>query len=271
MKAVMKKGKLRPAFKIHGGKHYLANWIIEQFPPNYRELVYVEPYCGAANVLLSKDPSREEYLNDLDPGVISILRTLRDRCPDYVSHLKRIEYKKENFEKALAKTTFTNDLDFAINEFILRRMSRDGLKKAFAWSDRKRGGQPGDVNAWQTILSQLHLIAERLNHILIFNSLALNVINAFNEPDVLIYCDPTYLPDTRVSKDAYEFEMNLDDHLELAEELNTFKGKVVLSGYPSNLYSRLYSNWQCVKKQIANHSSQQKKKQVKTECLWKNY
>lgn len=264
--------KVRPPFKIHGGKNYLAKWIIENFPPNYHELVYVEPYCGAGNVLLAKVPSREEFINDLDPGVVGILRTIRDCHNPFLARLRKVKYRQETFDDALVKTTFDNDMDLAVNEFILRRMSRDGLKKAFAWSDRKRGGQPGDVNAWETILDELERIAHRMNSVLIFNSLALSVIHAFNETDVLLYVDPPYLPDARVSKDAYEFEMTLDDHIELSEELLKFKGKVILSGYPSNLYSSLYNEgWRCVKKQIANHSSQQRKKQVKTECLWMNY
>lgn len=264
--------KVRAPFKIHGGKNYLAKWIIENFPPNYQDLIYIEPYCGAGNVLLTKEPSREEYINDIDPGVVGILRTVRDRHEEFLSHLRKIEYCQDSFDKALTKTTFSNDMEYAVNEFVLRRMSRDGLKKAFAWSERKRGGQPGDVNAWETILERLHEIAGRLNNVLVFNSLALGVIHAFNEADVLVYADPTYVPDTRVSKKAYEFEMTIDDHIELADELLAFKGKVVLSGYPSTLYTSLYNEgWRCVKKQIANHSSQQRKKQMKTECLWMNY
>jgi DNA adenine methylase len=65
--------------------------------------------------------------------------------------------------------------------------------------------------------------------------------------------------------------MMVDDHRELAEILNNFKGKVLISGYPSRLYNQLYKNWKCEKKKMPNHASQQKVKPVKIELLWRNF
>ncbi len=264
--------KIRPPFKIHGGKYYLSPWIISHFPPGYETMTYLEPYCGGASVFLNKAPSTDEALNDLNPGVIRILRALRDETKEFVSRLRRTKYCENTFNRALAKTDIQDDLEGAINEFILRRMSRGGLKKAFAWSDRERGGQPGDVNAWETMMEMLPLIADRLRGVHLFNRRAVPVIDAYNDSKVLVYCDPPYLPDTRESKDSYdEEEMDETAHIKLGEKLRQFRGKAIISGYPSEVYSRLYDGWRCVKKTVANHSSQQKSKSRKTECLWLNY
>ena len=143
---------LRPAFKCHGGKAYLKSFIIDAFPTDYEEMVYIEPFAGAASVLFNKKPGPEEVLNDLHPGITAIFRAIRDQPGDFLKKLRRLTYSNETFNKALqrAEQPFPVKLDLAVNEYTLRRMSRGGMKKAFAWSDRLRGGQPGDVNAWET-------------------------------------------------------------------------------------------------------------------------
>jgi DNA adenine methylase len=163
-------------------------------------------------------------------------------------------------------------MDQALNAIILSRMSRGGLKEAFAWSVRQRGGEPGDVHAWKTMHEQLKIIAERLKKTYILHQNALNVISAFDSPTTLFYCDPPYVPDTRVSPNVYgENEMSTDDHIALANLLLKSKGKIIISGYPCTLYNRLYKQWRCTTKTIANHSSQQKIKQKKIEACWMNF
>jgi DNA adenine methylase len=268
-----RKKTIRPAVKTHGGKYYLKDFVIESFPENYEEMIYIEPFCGGGSVFLNKKPSHEECINDLDLGVIQIYRALRDEPGEFITRLKRTTYSELAFKRAQNRSEkpFEDYMEQAINEFILRRMSRGGLKKHFAWSTRTRGGQPGDVNAWKTIIEQLPVISDRLEHAIILNKNSVEVIKAFNSPESLAYVDPPYLPETRVSTKAYKHEMNTDDHINLAKALISFEGKVLISGYPSTLYKRLYADWRCKKKKIANHSSQAKKKKYKVECLWMNF
>ncbi len=67
------------------------------------------------------------------------------------------------------------------------------------------------------------------------------------------------------------YEMDEDDHMKLADTLCKFKGKVVLSGYPSGLYSRCYKEWNRIDKKIPNHAAQTKTKKIMTECLFLNF
>jgi len=60
-------------------------------------------------------------------------------------------------------------------------------------------------------------------------------------------------------------------HIKLARVLNAVKGKVLLSGYYSPLYLKLYKGWNLHVKEIANHSSQSKNKERRLECLWTNF
>ena len=63
----------------------------------------------------------------------------------------------------------------------------------------------------------------------------------------------------------------LDRSIELAEVLRRCKGKVVLSGYPSDLYGGLYKGWRTVDFDIANHAAGGRSKARKQEMLWMNW
>jgi len=257
---------LRPVFKIHGGKRYLAEWLISLFPKNYQKMTYVEPFIGAGSVLLNKEPSEREVINDLDPNVVAIFRALQEKPTRFINKLAKLSYAEETFEQA--KHGFT---DPAVTEYVLRRMSRGGLKTDFGWSERLRGGKPGDVNAWETMLDHLPLIAERLKKVIIHRTDAVALIMQINSPRTFLYLDPPYVPESRVTKQAYDYEFEVKDHVELALALKKFQGPWMLSGYESELYNTLYGKYKCHKKDIVNHASQGKKKEIKTECVWRNY
>lgn len=267
--------KLRPPVKTHGGKYYLCNWVIEHFPKNYIDLTYCEPCCGGASVFLNKMPAEEEVINDLDKGVISIFKALRDEPKEFINKIKKLQYVEETFTKAQkrAEEPFDDYIDKAVNEYVLRRMSRGGLKKAFAWSERLRGGKTGDVNAWETMVEVLPEIAERVKKLHVLNNNFKEVVKVWDAENVLMYVDPPYLPITRAkgSEDLYDNEMSVEDHIDLLAFIKDAKSKVIISGYNSPLYNKYLKGWKVVKKEVANHSSQQKSKERRYECLWMNY
>ena len=266
--------KLRPPIKNHGGKFYLASWIIEHFPSNYEELTYCEPFCGGASVFLNKKKSQREIISDLNYGIMCIFRALNHDPIKFISKLRTIEYSKDTFIRALEESKEINDyIDKAVNEYILRRMSRGGMKKTFAWSERKRGGNPGDLNAWNTMLEELPLTAERVKSNFIFHADFRGTFKTWDEEDSLTYLDPPYLSSTRSknSREVYDREMSEKDHVDMLCMVNNAKGKVIISGYASSMYNELLDGWKCERKEIANHSSQAKTKSRRIECLWMNY
>jgi DNA adenine methylase len=253
----------------------LTDFIISNFPNNYQELAYCEPMCAGASIFLNKKPSKEEIINDIDKGIVSVYKALRDEPDEFIDRLKKIKYTEKTFKAAQQRASqpFDDYIEHGVNEYVVRRMSRGGMKKAFAWSDRQRGGQPGDVNAWETMLKELPKLAERAKNATILNRSIFDIIKTFDEEDTLFYLDPPYLHETRSdgATSVYDHEMTAEDHLLLLNIAKGLRGKVLISGYSSPLYNRNLKGWRIKKKSVANHSSQSKTKETRTEILWMNY
>lgn len=263
--------RLRPPVKWHGGKRYLAHRIISFFPSHR---IYLEPFGGAASVLLNKKPCEVEAYNDLDLRITRLFRVLQKQGRAFVERLRFVPYSQYEFEQAANYRENASDFEKALCDFIRWRQSFGGKGKSWSYTTtRARGGMAGDVNAWWTAIAMLPQIIDRLRRVQILCQPAIQAINRFDHEDALIYCDPPYLHETRDqnSRDVYGVEMTEDEHRQLAEMLNRCKSKVVLSGYPSRLYDELYAGWHRVEFDVANHSAGGRKKARKRETLWMNW
>jgi DNA adenine methylase len=268
----MKVKKLRPPFKIHGGKYYLCQWIISYFPAGYENMTYLEPFGGAGSVLLNKRRSIREIYNDIHNPTANVFLSLVHEPDEMVQKIHKIEYSEKFFHEAMETEFNYGTVSSALAELVLRRMSRGGMKKHFSWSTRTRGGRPGDVNAWETFKSQLPLICDRLQKVEVFSKDAMSLIeNNLEDKMLLLYLDPPYALGSRTAKKVYDYEMEDEDHRRLAILAQKVVGRVLISGYDCPLYKKLYSGWRCVTKEMPNNSGQGNRKQRRLECLWVNY
>lgn len=88
----------RPILRYHGGKFRIADWVLAFFPAAHK--VYVEPFGGAASVLLSKAPAPTEVYNDLDSRVVTLFRVLRDetKAAELARRLSLTPFSREEYE-----------------------------------------------------------------------------------------------------------------------------------------------------------------------------
>jgi DNA adenine methylase len=259
--------------KCHGGKHYLKDWIISNFPSNYETMTFVDTFVGGGNIVLNKEHSSREIINDKNTKLINLYNTVVLYPKELINQLKTINYSEETFENALndKDSVFDDAIDEAINTYILFRMSRGGMQKTYASSNRLRGGIMGDQNAWETSINNIENISKRLQNIEILNKDYRFMFHFFNKENIFFYLDPPYLLSTRISKDVYDYEMTERDHVNLLDLCIQSKAKILLSGYESKIYNIKLTNWTRQEKIIINHSSQQLNKQFRTEILWSNY
>jgi DNA adenine methylase len=128
----------------------------------------------------------------------------------------------------------------------------------------------GVISRWLGAVEALPEIAERLLRVQIENRPALEVIRLYDSPKTLFYCDPPYIHDTRGDDSAYGHEMTDRDHIELADVLNTIKGRAAISNYQCKLMEELYPppRW---RKAIGPKKTIHSTKGKRVEILWTNY
>jgi DNA adenine methylase len=106
-------------------------------------------------------------------------------------------------------------------------------------------------------------VVERMREVVIENLPYEQVIRKNDREETLVYVDPPYLGETRDAGPDYRHEFTEADHIALAKVLRETKGKVVVSGYESELYNDLYHDWQVFKCKTTSVSNQER-----TEVLW---
>jgi DNA adenine methylase len=283
--------KLTQPIKWHGGKHYLANWIIGNMPPH---LHYVEPFFGGGSVLLARDSDRDwlsaggeklpsynrgcsEVVNDLHGELTNFWRTLQDPA-DFDVFRRRVELtplSEVEWSDAGETPDESDRVGRAVHFFIRARQSRQGLMKDFATLSRNRTRRRMNeqVSSFLTAIEGLDDIHTRLKSVVILRKDACQVIEQQDGPHTLFYCDPPYLQETRVTTTAYAHEMTESDHERLLHTLGEIEGKFLLSGYTSRLYDDYAATkgWHRSDRMIDNKASGRKQKEQKCECLWSNY
>lgn len=261
----------RPALRYHGGKFRLAPWVMQFFPPHHR---YVEPFGGAAGVLLRKPRSYAEVYNDLDGDIVNFFRVVRD------------EEQRTRLVEACQLTPYARDewaQCYEPTDEPVERARRTAVRAAMgfgsAGATKGRGGFRVDtarsystaMHNWADYPSSIQALGERMACVLIENRPAVEVMRQHDGPDTLHFVDPPYLPETRQitnSSRYYRHELNADEHIELLDTLKALRGFVVLSGYPSALYENHLQGWttHTTEARIAAHRGTG----TRTEVVWLN-
>ena len=218
---------MKPAFSYYGGKQRMASKIVPLLP---RHTVYVEPFAGGAAVFYAKpwpgvgsSAHYREVLNDTNQEIVNFYRVLRDH-PDALfraaclTPYSRVEYTKT------AREPIDDPVERARRWFV-------DIQQSFA--NVSRGGWRTSVYSrnqaatWQNACARLLGAAERLHSVHIECDDALRVIERWDSPQTLFYCDPPYPGANQGHYAGY----SQDDFAALVDTLNNAQGSFVLSCY----------------------------------------
>ncbi|MCF7975537.1 MAG: DNA adenine methylase [Phycisphaerae bacterium] len=284
----MKYRKPAAPLKWHGGKSYLADWIINLMP---RHLHYVEPFAGGLAVLLAKNPfdprhqwgdksferGCSEVVNDLNQELMNFWTVLQrdESFRQFQRIVEAIPFSQSQWKKAAMRMAPQHELDVqaAVAFFVRCRQSRAGGFKTFAplTRNRTRRCMSEQASAWLNSVSGLAHVHERLKRVIVLCDDALKIIKQQDSEQTLFYLDPPYVHNTRTATNAYKYEMDNSAHAELLATIQQCRGRIILSGYPNELYNQTLRNWNQHARKIDNKVSCGRSKRIMTELLWSNF
>lgn len=259
----------RPILRYHGGKWRLAPWVIGHFPLHR---IYVEPYGGAASILLRKPRCYAEVYNDVWDDVVNLFRVLRDerRAILLEAQLRLTPFARTEFRLAYLPTQHPVERArrLLIRSFMgYGSASANPAHKTGFRNDSDRSGTT-PARDWRNWPDNIQSLTERLQGVCIENRPAMQIIPEFDTPKTLFYVDPPYPHSTRCYRsrnEGYCHEMTDAEHIALAELLHQVQGMVVVSGYACPLYLDAYRDF--VREERGTYADGAK---PRTECLWLN-
>lgn len=254
-----------------GGKWLLAPWIIAHFPAHR---LYVEPFGGAASVLLRKPKVSAEVWNDLNSEVVTLFRVLRDPAQScaLLDALRLTPFSRAEFEGSYE--TSPDPVEMARRLIVRSFQGFIGAGVSYHTGFRVGSNRSGTSPArdWKNYPDCLPFAIDRLRGVAIESKDALAVMRQGDGPDTLHYVDPPYWPETRSQKvgprgqyHSYVHELTPERHADLLDFLKGLKGMVVLSGYPCALYDDALASWTRVERQAMADGAR-----PRTEILWIN-
>lgn len=204
--------------------------IIAAFPAHH---TYVEPFAGGAQIFFHKQPSAVEVLNDLDGEIVNFYRTLQWHHEELVRHLRFSIVSRKLFDLLTAVDPRSlTDVQRAARFFYLQKNSFGGrvVRQNYHYSIAKRPNYtPARI---PEILLKTH---ERLSGVQIECLPYETILEKYDSPHTLFYCDPPYF-----GRELYRFNFSEKDFSLLAERLSRIQGKFVLSLNDTSEVRRLF-------------------------------
>jgi len=228
-----------------GAKRNLASAIVALLG---RHNAYWEPFAGGAAILLAKEPSRIEVINDLHRDLINMAHIIQDPIlgPKLYRRLRRTLFSQDFHREVLEQLeNETDPLERAYCYFVKAWQSwggvagttRGGSKMSIRYTNN--GGY--QAKRFASAVESIPAWRRRLRNVTILNMDAFELIPKIEDaPNVVIYCDPVYIENNV----GYEHDFLPIDHIRLAQILHRFKrARIVLSYYDHPALDDLYPDW----------------------------
>ena len=237
-------------------------WIASLLPWEYESL-YVEPFCGMANVWAQRAPVKIEILNDLNDRIVNWWRVCRDHWNE-IGHLveatpvsrKEHQWGRENLDNP-------DPVRRALAFYIVVQQGVISSDVKTGWAATYSRGVAG---LWNN--ERVAAIAGRLRKVQLECIDAVILLGKCRDLDYsVVYADPPYVT---AETSPYRYLVDVDA---LSKELLLQRGRVAISGY-ANEWNHL--RWERHERKDVFHGvgkvdRKHAESGTRTEVLWTNY
>lgn len=250
---------MRPLINYFGGKWRIAPWIISNFPEHK---IYCEPFGGSLSVLLRKERSKREIVNDVDNELFNLYLVARDCGRELQEKLKLTPHHRTEYKLSMQKS---DDPIEQARRTIVRCYF--GIGDSFLHNHNafrtSKTSNTSVASSFKNYADQFNDIIARLAGVTIENLPYEKMFEKYDSKETLWYLDPPYMLTTRSRKYNYREDWSNLKHMSFLGEIKKLKGNVILSGYHSDVYSSELDGWKVHEKEALTQGAQKR-----TEVLW---
>jgi DNA adenine methylase len=211
--------KVKPVLRWPGGKTRLLKHLLPLIPPHE---CYCEPFAGGLALLLAKERSPVEVVNDLNGDLVALYRCIQYHLPELLRELSFLISSRQILKEFINQPGVT-DIQRAARFYFRSRTSFGGTMRSFGVA-RTRGGAGSGFNR---IVNEelLGPARERLQGVMIENLPYGRCMELYDSPNSFLFLDPPYL---NATPDAYDgwTEKQLQ---EFRDRVAKLKGKWVVT------------------------------------------
>ncbi len=209
----------KPIIPWIGGKRKLAEHLLPLFPDH---VTYVEPFSGAAALFFLKEPSKVEILNDVNGDLVNLYRVVKHHLEELYKQFKWVLSSRETWEKLKVTPPETmTDIQRAARFLYLQKQAFGGKVEGQTFGTSTTSRPRFNLLTLEQDLADAHF---RLASTTIENLDWVRIIEKYDRPGTLFYCDPPYW-----ETEGYGVPFGFEQYEKMAELAKTMQGKLIIS------------------------------------------
>lgn len=209
----------KPIIPWIGGKRKLAEHLLPLFPDHQ---CYVEPFAGAAALFFLKQPSPVEVLNDINGELINLYRVVKHHLEELYRQFKWVLTSRQNWERLhITPTDTLTDVQRAARFLYLQKLAFGGKVEGQVFGTATTSRPRFNLFSLEQDLQEAHF---RLSNTTIEHLSWEKVIERYDRPHTLFYCDPPYW-----QTEGYGVEFGWEHYVRMAELAKSIEGTMIIS------------------------------------------